>query len=83
MLCVRRMFEALLKMNERAGRLDQALEKGGIGRFAVELKLLQNIVRLVVPLFVPAAKKREVIRMFFHVGLVRVHVFPSRFGHPL
>ena len=28
-------------------------------------------------------KNRAVIRVFFHVCLVRVHIFPSRFGQPL
>ena len=81
MLGVRRMFEVLLQMNERAGRLDQSLEKVCVGRFGVEPKLLQDIVRLVVALLVPATEKREVIRVSFHVCLVRVHIFPSRFGH--
>ena len=57
MLGVQRMFEALLKMDERAGRLDQPFEEVGIPRFGVEPKLFQNIVRLVVLLFVPAVKK--------------------------
>ena len=63
MLGVRRMFEALLQMNERAGRLDQSLEEVRVGRFGVEPKLFQDIVRLIVPLFVPATKKGTVIRM--------------------
>ena len=80
MLRMQRMFEVLLKMNERPGGLNQSLEIICIGRFGVEPKLFQNIVRFVVPLFVPATKKRAVIRVSFHVCLVRVHIFPSRFG---
>ena len=48
MLRVRRMFEALLKMNERAGRLNQSFEIICVGRFRVEPKLFQDIVRLVI-----------------------------------
>ena len=80
MLSVRRMFEVLLQMNKRARRLDQSLEEIRVGRFTVEPKLFQDIVRFVILLFVPAMKKRAVIRVSFHVCQVRVHLFPSRFG---
>ena len=82
-LRVRRMLESLLKMNEGPGGLNQSFEIISIRRFGVEPKLFQDIVRFVVPLFVPATKKRAVIRVSFHVCLVRVHIFPSRFGQPL
>ena len=49
MLRVRRMFEVLLQMNERAGGLDQSFEIICIRRFGVEPKLFQNIVRFIVP----------------------------------
>ncbi len=60
-----RMFELLLQMDESAGGLDQAFEILRIvgGRCLLEPDLLENIVRLVVSLLVPAAKKRAVIRM--------------------
>ena len=83
MLRVRRMFEVLLKMNERPGGLNQSFEIIGVWRFRIEPKLFQDVVRLIVLLFVPATKKRAVIRVFFHVCLVRVRIFPSRFGQPL
>jgi hypothetical protein len=67
MLRVRWMFEVLLQMNKRAGRLDQSLEEICVGRFTVEPKLFQDIVRFVVLLFVPAMKKPAVIRVFFHL----------------
>jgi len=70
-------------MNERAGRLDQSLEEVGVGRFGVEPKLFQDIVRLIVPLFVPATKKRAVTWVFFHVCLVQLHIFTGRLGQPL
>jgi hypothetical protein len=74
------MFEVLLQMNERAGRLDQSLKKVRIRRLCIEPKLFQNIVRLIILLFVPATKKRAVIRVSFYVCLVRVHILPGRFG---
>jgi hypothetical protein len=77
------MLKVLSQMNERARRLDQSLEEICVGRFTVEPKLFQNIVRFVVLLFVPAMKKRAVIRVFFHLCLVRVHLFPSRVCQPL
>ena len=80
MLRVRWMFEALFKVNERAGRLDQPFEEVCVGRFGVEPKLFQDIVRFIVLLFVPATKKRAVIRVFFHVCLARACIFTSRFG---
>ena len=80
MLGVRRMFEVLLQMNERAGRLDQSLEEVCVGRLGLEPKLFQNVVRLIVLLFVPATKKRAVIRVSFNVRLVWIYIFPSRFG---
>ena len=83
MLGVRRMLKSLLKMNEGAGGLNQSFEKIGIRRFGLEPKLFQDIVRLIVLLFVPATKKRAVARVSFHVCLVRVHIFPGRFGQPL
>lgn len=65
MFRMRRMFELLLEMNKSAGGLDQTLEVlrvVGSGRL-LEPNLLENIVRLIVTLLVPAAKKRAVIRM--------------------
>jgi hypothetical protein len=52
-------------MNKGAGSLDQALEiLGVVGRGRLlEPNLLEDIVRLIITLLVPAAKKRAVIRM--------------------
>jgi hypothetical protein len=60
-----RMFESLLQMDESAGGLDQAFEILRIvgSRRPLEPDLLENIVRFVILLLVPAAKKRAVIRM--------------------
>ncbi len=59
------MFELLLQMHKSAGSLDQAFEILrilGRGRL-LQPNLLENIVRLIVTLLVPAAKKCAVIRM--------------------
>src|SRR5438552_4916309 len=53
------MFESLLKMNERAGGLDQPLEKICVMRVGVQPKLLKHIVRLVIAHFVHLQKRFE------------------------
>ena len=58
--CVRWVFEIFLQMHERARSLNQSFEKVIIVGVAIEPNLLQNVVRLVVTLLVPAAKKRAV-----------------------
>jgi len=65
MFRVRRMFELLLEMNKGAGSLDQALEILRIigSGCLLEPNLLENIVRLIISLLVPALKKRAVIGM--------------------
>jgi hypothetical protein len=77
------MLKSLLKMNEGAGGLNQSFEKIGIRRLGVQPKLFQDIVRLIVPLFVPAMKKPEVVWVRFHVCPVQLHIFPGRFGQQL
>ena len=58
--CVRRVLEILLKVHEGARRLDQPFEEIIVASVAVQPKLLQNIVRLVVTPLVPATKKRAI-----------------------
>ena len=59
------MFELLLQMHERAGRLDEAFEILRVLRRdrIVEPHLFQDIVRFVITLLVPALEKRAIIRM--------------------
>ncbi len=57
---MRRMLEIFLKMHKSAGGLDQSFEKNIVLGVAIEPKLFQDIVRFVVTLFVPAAKKRAI-----------------------
>ena len=65
MLRMRRMLKLLLQMDESAGGLDQPFEILRIvrSRRSLEPDLFEDIVRLVVLLLVPAAKKRAVIGM--------------------
>jgi len=56
MFCVSRMFEIFPKMNESASRLDQALEEIVVRCVGIKPELLQNVVRFVIVLLVPAAK---------------------------
>jgi hypothetical protein len=62
---VDRMFELLLQMNKSAGGLDQAFEILRVvgSRRLLEPDLLENIVRLIVTLLIPATKKCTIIRM--------------------
>ena len=57
MFRMRRLLEVFLKMHKRAGCLDQSFEKNRIVRFHLEPDVLEHIVRFVVTLLVPAAKK--------------------------
>jgi hypothetical protein len=82
-LGMQRMFEPFLKMNESPGGLDQSLEEIRVVRFRLEPKVLQNIVRLIVTLLIPATEKRTVIGVCCRFCLARVHIFPGRLGHPL
>ena len=75
------IFELLLKMNESSSRLNQSFEIVCIGRFALEPKLLEHIVRLVITFFIPAMEKRAIEWMFHDVSLVRLGVFNNQLGY--
>ena len=68
MFRMRRMFELLLQMNKRAGGLNQPFEILRVVRRdrLPEPDLLENIVRFIVTLLVPALEKGAVIRMIGH-----------------
>ena len=55
-------------MDERARSLNQSFEKIIIVGVAIEPNLLQNVVRLVVTLFIPAAKERAIEWMVRHLA---------------
>jgi hypothetical protein len=63
MLRMRRLLEILLQMNEGAGGLDQAFEEIRIRRIGFKPNLLQDIMRFVIALLVPALKIGAVKRM--------------------
>jgi hypothetical protein len=79
--CVRWMFEALLQMNESASRLNQSFEIVCIGRFGLEPKLLQSIMRLVITLFVPAMEKRAIKWVLYDAGLVWIRILGTQLRH--
>src|SRR6266851_7044380 len=69
-------------MDERAGRLNQSLEEIIIVGVAIEPNLLQNVVRLVVALFIPAAKERAIERMVRHVAR-KIDIVAFELAHKL
>jgi hypothetical protein len=82
-LRVRRVFELFLKMHESAGGLDQSLEEIRVARFGLEPKLLEDIVRFVIALFVPATEERAIKRVICDVCLVRIHIATTHLSHQL
>src|SRR5260370_38645115 len=65
-------------MDERAGRLNQPFEEICIGRIRFEPKLLDNIVRFIITLLVPAPKKSAIKRMLCDVRLASIDLFNSQ-----
>ena len=81
MFRVRRMFELLFQMNEGAGRLDQALKKIGLAGIGFQPELLENIVRFIVMLLVPAPKKSAIKWMLFDIGLGWIDLVCAQLRH--
>jgi hypothetical protein len=75
------MFESLLQMNEGAGSLDQALEKIRVAGASFQPKLLENIVRFIITLLVPAQEKGAIKWMLCHVGPGKDDIFRAQLGH--
>ena len=69
-------------MDERAGRLNQSFEEIIIAGAAIEPNLLQNVVRLVVALFIPAAKERAIEWMVRHVAR-KIDIVAFELAHKL
>src|SRR5438128_8812570 len=82
-LCVRRMFELLLKMNKSARCLDQSLEEVRIARIGLQPKLLEDIVRFVITLFVPTTEKRAVKRVLCDVRPTEIDIVTTQLRHQL
>ena len=75
------MLKPLLQMNERACGLDQTLEEIVVFRIFVQPKLLENIVCLVVTLFIPAPKVGPIIWMIDDVDRHCIDTFSFQFAH--
>ena len=69
-------------MDERARSLNQSLEKIIIVTVAIEPNLLQNIVRFVVTLLIPATKKRAIKRVIRYVA-GRIDIVTFELAHKL
>ncbi len=66
-LGMRRSQELFLQMNEPARGLNQPFEIIGVLCFRAQPEVLEDIVRFVVTLRIPAAEKSEVTRMIGHI----------------
>ena len=73
MHAMRWLFEMLLQMNKCSSGLDQALEVIRIAGRGGEPEMLQDIVRLVIALLVPAAEEAAITGMpgNFRAGDIR------------
>jgi hypothetical protein len=83
MLRMQRVFELFLEMNERPSGLNQPFEIVCIGRFGLEPKLLEHVMRFVVTFFIPALEKRAIERMLCNVSRVWIDIFEHNSGHEL
>jgi len=78
---MRWMLEIFLEMNKGASGLDEPFEKMVILCIGIQPKLLENIVRFIISLLVPALKKGAIEWMPYDIGLVWIDVFSSQFPH--
>src|SRR5438445_2312486 len=83
MLRVRRLFELRLKVNESAGCLDQSLEEVRVARIGLQPKLLEDIMRFVIMLFVPTTEKRAVKRVLCDVRLTGIDIVTTQLSRQL
>src|SRR5215469_12846495 len=82
-LGVQRMFVILLQMHKGASGLNQTLEKIRVRRFGVEPKLLQDIVRFVITLFIPATEERAVKGVLRDGCRGRIDIAITQLSHQL
>ena len=66
---MRWVFKSFLKMNKGTGGLDQSLEEVRIARIGFQPKLLENVVRIIVTLLIPALKKGPIKWMLWDLRL--------------
>ena len=75
------MLEVFLQVNERSGCLNQALEKIVVGRVLFKPHLLQDVMRFVVLLIVPALKIGAVERVFDHLAAGWIGIVSNQLPH--
>ena len=75
------MLEIFLEMDEGARGLDEPFKKMVIVCIGVQPKLLENVVRFIIPLLVPALKKGAIKWMLCDLGLVWIAIFSSQLSH--
>ena len=73
----------LLQVNKCARRLNQTLEIIGVFRFRAQPEVLENVVRLIITLFIPAAKETEVAGMLRDLLRRRFDGDAAKLGHQL
>jgi len=78
---MRWMLEMFLEMNESARGLNQSFEKMVLVCIGAQPKLLENIVRFIIPLLVPALKKRAIEWVLCDIGLAWIDNFSSQLCH--
>jgi len=71
---MRWLLEIFLQMNKCTGGLNEPLEKVVITRTSIQPKLLQDIVRIVVTLLIPAAKIRVVKWVLWDFDVLQIGI---------
>ena len=81
MFGVRRLFEIFLEMNESTRCLNQAFEKIVVIGIGVQPELLENIVRFIITLLVPALKKGAIKWVLCDIGLSQIDLVCAQLRH--
>ncbi len=81
MFRMRRLLKIFLEMNESARGLNEAFEKIVVIGIGVQPELLENIVRFIITLVVPALKKGAIEWVLFDIALGYIDIFRAQFRH--
>ena len=81
MFRVRRLLEIFLEMNESARGLNEAFEKIVVLCIRVQPELLENIMRFIVALLVPAPKKSAIKWVLRDIGLGWIDLLRAQLRH--
>jgi len=81
MFGVRRLLEIFLEMNESTRCLNQAFEKIVVIGIGVQPELLENIVRFIITLLVPALKKGAIKWVLCDIGLSQIDLVCAQLRH--